>query len=344
MKMILVLLLITLHVQANLLGQSVNLTKKKVSLREVLKEIRKQSGVNILMDATTIDLAKPIPVQLHDVTVEEALQQVLTPQGLTYQRMDKNIIVSVSERGLEKADGPPTQARFVQAGQVQGTVRDNKGNPLPGASVLIKGTNLGVQTDGNGNYKIPVEKEEVLIVSLMGYATIEVPTKGRQRIDVVLTEESKQMEEVVVTGYSAIEKRHVASSVVSMDMDRATNRPVFKMQEAFSGTLPGVTVMQGGNKPGSVPGAIAIRGVGTLQGAEPLVIVDGMQQSLTDLDPNQIKSIQVLKDAASASLYGSRGANGVIIIETKRGSTGQFKVDLHTWSAFNEPIKLPNWV
>lgn len=344
MKMIFVLLLITLHVQANLLGQTVNLTKKKVSLREVLKEIRKQSGVNILMDATTIDLAKPITVQLNDVTVEEALQQVLTPQGLTYQRMDKNIIVSVSERGLEKADGPPTQARFVQAGQVQGTVRDNKGNPLPGASVLIKGTNLGVQTDGNGNYKIPVEKEEVLIVSLMGYATIEVPTKGRQRIDVVLTEESKQMEEVVVTGYSAIEKRHVASSVVSMDMDRATNRPVFKMQEAFSGTLPGVTVMQGGNKPGSVPGAIAIRGVGTLQGAEPLVIVDGMQQSLTDLDPNQIKSIQVLKDAASASLYGSRGANGVIIIETKRGSTGQFKVDLHTWSAFNEPIKLPNWV
>ncbi|MEH6307558.1 SusC/RagA family TonB-linked outer membrane protein [Olivibacter sp. CPCC 100613] len=346
MKMIFVLLLITLHVHASLLGQTVNLTRRKASLREVLKEIRKQSGVNILMDATVIDLTKPITVQLNNVSVEEALKQVLRPQGLTYQRMDKNIIVSIEDemQGNVKEPTPIVKTGLRQRGQVVGTVRDNKGGPIPGVSVLLKGTNLGVQTDANGNYRIPVEKEEVLIFSLMGYATIEVPTKGRTKVDVVLQEESQQMEEVVVTGYSTIQKRHVASSVVEMNMDRATNRPIFKMQEAFSGTLPGVTLMQGSNMPGKVPGTIAIRGVSTLQGAEPLVIVDGMEQSLTDLDPNQIKSINVLKDAASASLYGSRGANGVIIIETKRGSTGQFKVDLHAWSAFNEPIKLPDWV
>lgn len=344
MKMIFVLLLITLHVHGNLLGQTVNLTKKKASLREVLKDIRKQSGVNILMDAGLIDLAKPVSIVLKNASVEEALKQVLQQQGLTYQRINENIIISADDRVQERLTKPSVEKRYVQAGQVEGTVRDNKGGPLPGVSVLIKGTNLGVQTNADGNYRIPVEKEEVLIFSLMGYTTVEVATKGRTRVDVVLKEESQQMEEVVVTGYSTIEKRHVASSVVEMNMDRATNRPLFKMQEAFSGTLPGVTMMQGGNKPGSVPGAIAIRGIGTLQGAEPLVIVDGMEQSLTDLDPNQIKSVNVLKDAASASLYGSRGANGVIIIETKRGSTGQFKVDLHAWSAFDEPIKLPDLV
>src|SRR5690625_4853313 len=129
-----------------------------------------------------------------------------------------------------------------------------------------------------------------------------------------------------------------------MDMSKVRTRPMEKMESAFSGTIPGVTMMQGSNLPGSVPGSIHIRGISTLQSASPLVIVDGMEQSLTDIDPNQIKSINVLKDAAAASMYGSRGANGVIIIETERGTTGEFKVDLHTWAGVQSPTDLRDFV
>jgi len=343
MKVTFILLLFSLNVSAALYGQTISLKRDNATLNEIIKEIRKQSGFNILIDATVLDAAKPVTVNLKDKSLAEALEKVLFTQGLSYNIIEQNVIIS-------KDDGKLTEAivkkRSVKRNviDVTGTVRDAKGDPLPGVSVLVKGTNLGVQTNEEGEYRIEVSENAMLIFSLMGYTTLEVNTKGRLKVDVVLKEESRQMEEVVVTGYNTIERRHIASSVVELDMDRATNRPIFKLQEAFSGTLPGVTMMQGSNMPGSVPGAISIRGISTLQGAEPLVIVDGMEQSLTDLDPNQIKSINVLKDAASASLYGSRGANGVIIIVTKRGSTGQFKVDLHSWTSFNEPIDLPNFV
>ena len=151
----------------------------------------------------------------------------------------------------------------------------------------------------------------------------------RNQLNIILEEKNVGIDEVVVMGYSSVDRKHVASSVAQMDMNAVKTRPIMKMEQAFSGTIPGVTMLQGNSLPGSVPGSIAIRGVSTLQNAAPLVIVDGMEQSLTDIDPNQIKSLTVLKDAASTSMYGSRGANGVIIIETERGATGQFKVDLN---------------
>jgi TonB-linked SusC/RagA family outer membrane protein len=342
MKVTFILLLFSLNVSAALYGQTISLKRNNATLNEIIKEIRKQSGFNILIDATVLDAAKPVTVNLKDKSLAETLEKILFAQGLSYNIIEQNVIISKDDRKLPETIIKKHSVKRVI--DVTGTVRDAKGDPLPGVSVLVKGTNLGVQTDEEGLYRIEVSENVILIFSLMGYSTLEVNTKGRMKVDVVLKEESRQMEEVVVTGYNTIERRHVASSVVELDMDRATNRPIFKLQEAFSGTLPGVTMMQGSNMPGSVPGAISIRGISTLQGAEPLVIVDGMEQSLTDLDPNQIKSINVLKDAASASLYGSRGANGVIIIVTKRGSTGQFKVDLHSWTSFNEPIDLPHFV
>ncbi|MGK6353302.1 SusC/RagA family TonB-linked outer membrane protein [Parapedobacter sp. DT-150] len=227
---------------------------------------------------------------------------------------------------------------------VQGTVSDADGKPIPAANILVKGSNVGTTTDDDGHYQLTLDDEATLIFSMIGYADAERTTKGETRIDVVLVAESETIDEVLVVGYNTVERQHLASSIAELDMTRTKSRPIFKMEEAFSGTLPGVTLMQGNNLPGSVPGTISIRGISTLQNAAPLVIVDGMEQSLTDLDPNQIKSISVLKDAASAAMYGSRGANGVVIIETERGTTGQFKVDVHAWSAVNDPIDLPDFV
>ncbi|MBO9151318.1 SusC/RagA family TonB-linked outer membrane protein [Chitinophaga sp. GCM10012297] len=228
---------------------------------------------------------------------------------------------------------------------ITGSVADSAGAPIPGATVLVKGTNIGTAAGADGRYELRVPGDNaVLIFTSMGFQDREVAVGKQSVLNVRLLQGGKDLNAVVVMGFSKVERQHVASSVAQMDMKQAKTRPVIKLQEAFSGTIAGVTMQQGTNLPGSVPGTISIRGISTLQNAEPLVIVDGMEQSLTDIDPNQVKSITVLKDAASASMYGSRGANGVIIIETERGTTGKFKVDLNTWTAFQQPIDLPKFV
>lgn len=227
---------------------------------------------------------------------------------------------------------------------VSGKVRTADNVPLSNVSVLLKGTNIGSQTNSGGEFQINIPQDGILIFSSIGFITQEAATKEKNFINIILENDNENIDEIVVVGYSQVEKQHVASSVTTLDMEQTKTRPIFKMQEAFSGTIPGVTMLQGSNMPGAVPGTISIRGISTLQNADALVIVDGMEQPITDLDPNQIKSVTVLKDAASTSMYGSRGANGVIIVETNRGYTGQFKVDLNTWGAFSRPIDLPNWV
>ncbi|MGN6511825.1 MAG: carboxypeptidase-like regulatory domain-containing protein [Chitinophaga sp.] len=228
---------------------------------------------------------------------------------------------------------------------IRGSVTDSAGTAIPGATVLVKGTNIGTAAGTDGHYEIKVPNDNTtLIFTSMGFQDREVTVGKQSVLNVRLQQSGKDLNAVVVMGFSKVERQHVASSVAQMDMKQAKTRPVIKLQEAFSGTIAGVTMQQGTNLPGSVPGSISIRGISTLQNSDPLVIVDGMEQSLTDIDPNQVKSITVLKDAASASMYGSRGANGVIIIETERGTTGKFKVDLNTWAAFQQPIDLPKFV
>lgn len=227
---------------------------------------------------------------------------------------------------------------------IRGTVTDADGKPLPAVNVLVKSSNIGTSTDATGQYVISVKGDVTLIFSMIGFQDTEVNTRDQARIDVVLYEETVGLDAVTVVGYNEVETQHIASSVADVDMEKIQSRSMAKLQEAFSGTLPGVTLMQGSNLPGSVPGTIKIRGVSTLQNSSPLVLVDGIEQSLTDIDPNQVKNITVLKDAASASMYGSRGANGVILIETKRGTADRFKVDVHSWTAIDDPIELPTFV
>jgi TonB-linked SusC/RagA family outer membrane protein len=226
-----------------------------------------------------------------------------------------------------------------------GTIKDNLNRPIVNASILIKGTNIGTVSDAGGNFEIKTSATSAtLIISGVGYQDQEITVSETKKLNIILEEANIGIDEVVVMGYNSVDKQHVASSVAQLDMEQTKTRPIMKMQQAFSGTIPGVTMLQGSSLPGSTFGAINIRGISTLQNAEPLVIVDGMEMSITDIDPNQIKSLTVLKDAASAAMYGSRGANGVIIIETERGTTGQFKVNVNAWSGFNRAIDLPSFV
>lgn len=226
---------------------------------------------------------------------------------------------------------------------ITGHVRDERGEPIPFAYVLIKGQSMGTSTSEDGSYEIAVSDDVTLIFSYVGYTSMEISTKGKNKIDVILREASESLSEIVVTGYNSVERQHLSSAIEVLDIDKAQTRPISKLQEAFGGTIPGVVL----NKSTGIPGgssSINIRGISTLQNTEPLVIVDGIEQSMSDLDLSQIQSITVLKDAAAASMYGSRGANGVIVIETKRGETGNFKVSVNAWGAINQSIEKPNFV
>jgi TonB-linked SusC/RagA family outer membrane protein len=204
---------------------------------------------------------------------------------------------------------------------ISGTVVSQAdGSPLPGVNVVIKNTTIGTATDVDGKYTISAPADATLIFSFIGFTTTEVSVGGRSVIDVALTGDTKTLDEVVVTGYSTTRKKDITGAVAIVDVDNLQKVPSPSAEQALQGRAPGVNVTRSG-----VPGAgakIFIRGVTNFSNTDPLVIVDGIQQDLNNISPQDIESIQVLKDAGSAAIYGVRGANGVILVTTKKGKTG----------------------
>lgn len=218
--------------------------------------------------------------------------------------------------------------------------------PLFGVNVIVKGTSRGVMTDEDGNYSITASSGETLVFSYIGYVTREVVVGDQTEINVSLEENLGELEEVVVVGYGEQKKVNLTGSVSSLDSEDIENRPITQASQALAGLASGVIVQQGSGRPGNDGAAVRIRGIGTFSGAgnNPLVLIDGLAGSLNDVDPNNIKSISVLKDAASASIYGTRAANGVVLIETKRGVEGTMRVRYNGYVGFQEVTSLPDFV
>mgnify|MGYP000968901315 CR=1 FL=1 len=208
---------------------------------------------------------------------------------------------------------------------VSGIVTDAKGELLIGVSVRIQGTGTGTVTDTDGRYTLSnTAPDAVLEVSYIGMKTQIIPIDGRNSIDVTLEEDVETLEEVVVVGYGTMKKVNLTGSVSSIQYDKSLeNRPITNASQALSGKIPGVWVSQNSGSPGSDGATIRIRGYGTLNNTDPLILIDGIEGQIAEINPNDIESITVLKDAASAAIYGSRAANGVILIETKKGAEGE---------------------
>lgn len=213
------------------------------------------------------------------------------------------------------------------AQSVRGTVVDTNGEPVPGASVVVTGTTVGSITDIDGNFSITgVAPSGHLDVSFVGYVTNKVAYRSGQNLRIVLEEDNKMLEEVVAVGYGTQKKANLTGSVANVDNKLLDNRPLTNLSSGLAGLLPGVSVVQTSGQPGSDIGTINIRGLGTFNVSAPLVIIDGFEGTMNDVNPNDVASISVLKDAASSSIYGSKAANGVILITTKRGESGKAKV------------------
>lgn len=228
---------------------------------------------------------------------------------------------------------------------IKGKVTEqNGGGPVPGASVQIKGAQSGTSTDVNGNYSVAAKIGDVLVFRSVGYEEQEIPVVKQTMINVSFSNSTQGLDEVVVVGFGTQKKVNLTGAVSSISSKDLTARPVGQASAALQGLAPGVTVTQSTGQPGADVGTIRIRGIGTLLDASPLVLIDGIEGSLNALDPVIIDNISVLKDAASASIYGSRAANGVILVTTKRAKNNQLSVSYNAYAGFQDPTNLPKMV
>lgn len=227
-----------------------------------------------------------------------------------------------------------------QNGVVHGSVKDAKsGEPLIGVSIAVKGGTIGTVSDLDGNFSLNVDVGTPLIISYLGYKDKEV--KATSQMSISLFEDTEQLEEVVVVGYGTQKKVNLSGSVASVNVEKmAESRPITSVSQALAGTAAGVQVTSNTNRPGSDNANILIRGKGTLNSSGPLVIIDGIEADINSVNPQDIASVSVLKDAASSAIYGSRAANGVILITTKQGQSGSFKINYNGYVSF-ESARIP---
>ena len=228
-----------------------------------------------------------------------------------------------------------------QVVNVSGHVKDESGEPLPGATVMIRGTSTGVTADANGAFKIKADADDVLEFSFMGYKTGDLQVRGRTSLEMVLYPEDNYLEETVVVGYGTQKKVNMTGSVSTVDYGSVSaSRPITTAAAALSGLNAGVHIQQTASNPGNEDVLVRIRGVGTLNSSAPLVIVDGFEGTISNVNPDDIASISVLKDAASCAIYGNRGANGVVLITTKSGDAmknGKHSISYNGQFAINTP-------
>ncbi|MEX2567419.1 MAG: TonB-dependent receptor plug domain-containing protein, partial [Cyclobacteriaceae bacterium] len=250
---------------------------------------------------------------------------------------ERNTILSV--KNALPTEGEEVKAFITVRGKVTSS-SDKMG--IPGVSILIKGTTTGTVTNVEGDYEIDVPNQDgILVFSSIGYATLEVEVNGRAVIDVVMEEDVQGLEEVVVVGFGTQKRANVTGAVSTVAGEDIARRPLTNAASALQGTTPGLTIKNQGGAPGEENVSVRIRGVGTLNNANPLVLVDGVEQSLGTVEPQNIESITVLKDAASSAIYGSRAANGVILVTTKRGGESGVVVSYDNFVGWQNPTFFP---
>jgi len=252
-------------------------------------------------------------------------------------------LVSVLNNGVMWASSPPNIANSEEEITVSGTVTDETGAPMIGATVLEKGTSNGVITDVDGTYSITVQENATLVCSFLGYEFIEVEVAGQTSVDIQMNQLASALEEIVVVGYGSQKKRDVTGSIATLDNEKISSIPVSSGVQAMQGQVAGVDIQSTGGRPGQAP-TIRIRGRRSISASnDPLFVIDGIPQTsgtdaISDINPQDIQSMEILKDAAATAIYGSRGANGVVIITTKRGTSGRTVVTYDGYYGVTSPI------
>ena len=315
---------------------------------DVVSQIEKQSEFMFFYKSEEIDNNQRFNLAVKNKLVSEILSEITRNNSLTYKIVDKHIII--------------TKVNNLSKGQsikkVTGVITDDKGEPIVGANVIEKGSTNGTVTNVDGNFTIDVSEGSILLISYVGYDTYEIKVTAKTSYNIVLKEDSEALDEVVVVGYGTMKKKELTGSVSSLKAGDIVKVASNSFTNAIQGKIPGVQITQSSGAPGA-GGSVRIRGIGTTSGNDPLYVVDGMPigggnmsisgsgdniSGLSIINPNDIESIEVLKDAAAAAIYGARAANGVILITTKRGHEGLAKVNYNGYVGMQQLWKKPEFL
>lgn len=308
------------------------------TVKEVIRYIEKNSEYIFIYTKNLLQaLDAKVSVNVEDKNIAELMGLLTKHAKIKYEIKRRQIILSEADVNQENK----------QDININGTVWDEQGNPLPGVNVMVKSANIGTTTDVNGNYFLAVPgKGSVLVFSYIGFETKEVRVGSQININVNLTEVSNSLEEVVVVGYGSQKKASVIGSITVIEPELLQQGSTRAVSNNLAGQLAGVIAVQRSGEPGADGSNFWIRGISSFQdaGRSPLVLVDGIERTLDDLDPAEIESFSVLKDASASAVYGVRGANGVILVNTKRGKLGKPAVNVHYEQGFTQPVRLPQYI
>jgi len=334
----LILVTIILRVSATSLAQKVTLKEKDIPLVDIFNQISTQTGYDFAFTSEALKDTKPVTINVKNEELKDVLNQIFQGQNLDFS-LDNKIVVIKPKVVINAADSVIN---------IKGRVFDTKEPPssLPGVTIKVKNKKGSASTDINGNFEIKVHKYDVLIFTYVGFKTLEYSVNNtKDNLTIALQENVAALDQVVVTGFSEKKIKHLANAISMVNVESNVNgKPITQLSQALQGGVTGLTVTQGSGLPGGDAATIKIRGISTLGATTPLILVDGVPSNINDVDPVTVESITILKDAAAASIYGSRAANGVILVTTKRGLVGQTNITYNGFSGYQKPSYLPDFV
>ncbi len=306
-------------------AQKVTLQFRQVKLAKVFDAITQQTGLTVAYSRPTVDPDRVVSIEADKEELSDVLTQLLKDTNVTFEIGETKIYLK--EESV--SDTPQKSGRLIT---ISGTIVDEKGETIIGASVAVQGTTLGTITNADGEYSLAnVPENSQITISFIGYQSISLPANAKALGKIVMKEDNELLDEVVVVGYGTQSKARVTGSIASIKKEQIKDMPVTSFEQAIAGQMPGVQVMQQSGTPGS-GSSIKVRGASSITaGTNPLIVIDGFPMTTSNtatlLNPEDIESIEVLKDASSAAIYGSRGANGVIVVTTKKGKEGKTNIN-----------------
>ncbi|GEO06469.1 SusC/RagA family TonB-linked outer membrane protein [Adhaeribacter aerolatus] len=334
-------------------GEKLKTSVESEKITNVLAKLETQFRVNFNYKSDILDgkLVKDLAVNTtrnKAVDLEKTLQALLVPAGLEFEKISQRVYLIYPEKakGQELKTEAKSRNFSIIESVITGKVSDTEGGPLPGVSVVLKGTQIGTTSNADGSYRITVpDSKGILVFSFIGFTSQEVAIGTQTQINISLKPDAKALEEVVVIGYGTQKRENVIGSIAQVSSEQLESRPVTQLSNALTGQMAGVTAIQRTGQPGLSASTINVRGVGSFGASSgALVIIDGIPGNFNDIDPNDVESVSVLKDASSAAIYGSRAANGVILVTTKTGKEGKLKINYNGYTGFQKPTAFPDFV
>lgn len=317
---------------------SLDLDDQKISV--ALRQISRQASVRFMYSPQVIPVENKVTLHVNNEPLNMVLESLFKPLNIGYEVSGNQLVLSIIP-DLKPLNPQPAEEQKPVDSNIKGSVKDEKGAPLPGVSIVVKGTQRGSLSDTDGNFEVSIpDGEHTIIFSFVGYLSQEIPVGNQSTMDIVLKDDLKALQEVVVVGYGTQKKVNLTGSVASVEGEELLKTPATNITNSLVGRLPGLIAVNGNGKPGA-GSSISIRGASTFGDNSALIVVDGIIRTFDQIDPNEVESISILKDASATAVYGSRAANGVILVTTKRGATGKPTFNYNGFAGFQQPTQYP---